>query len=146
MVFPADPLAPMGGERDREHVLIVDDDPRVLGFTRRVLADAGFQTTEALDGMDALEMIRQRPKEFDAVVSDIVMPKLDGVALLGHLSRLRPSLPVVLMSGYAPPELRERGLDAPCAVLPKPCAPDALVEAVRGCIDGWTPTDRPRSP
>ena len=83
--------------------------------------------------------MRQRPKAFDAVVSDIVMPKLDGVALLGHLSRLRPSLPVVLMSGYAPPELRERGLDAPCAVLPKPCDPDALVEAVRGCIEDWSP-------
>lgn len=139
MASPADPRAPTGAERDREHVLIVDDDPKVLLLTGRILAEAGFQTTSASDGLDALEKVRQRPKAFDAVVSDIVMPKLDGVALLGHLSRLRPSLPVVLMSGYAPPELRERGLDAPCAVLPKPCDPDALVEAVRACIEDWSP-------
>jgi CheY-like chemotaxis protein len=142
MASPADSLAPQGRERGREHVLIVDDDPRVLWFTRRILADAGFETTAAPDGADALDLVRQRPKAFDAVVSDIVMPKLDGVALLRHLSRLRPSLPVVLMSGYAPPELHERGLEAPCAVLPKPCDPDALVEAVRECIDGRSPGQR----
>ena len=144
MPSPGGPPAPTGEERAREHVLIVDDDPSVLGFTSRILADAGFRTTAASDGLDALEKVRQRPKDFDAVVSDIVMPKLDGVALLGHLSRLRPSLPVVLMSGYASPELRARGLNTPCAVLPKPCDPDALVEAVRECIEGWTPPDRPR--
>jgi len=146
MAFPADPLPPTGEERDREHVLIVDDDPRVLSLTGRVLAEAGFQTTAASDGMDALEKVRQHPKDFDAVVSDIVMPKLDGVGLLRHLSRLRPSLPVVLMSGYAPPDLRARGLEAPCAVLPKPCDPDALVGAVRECIDGWSPPGPPASP
>ncbi len=133
----------MGEEPDREHVLIVDDDPRVLWLTQRILTEAGFQTTSASDGLDALERVRQRPQAFDAVVSDIVMPKLDGVALLGRLSRLRPSLPVLLMSGYAPPDLQTRGLDAPCAVLPKPYDPDALVEAVRGCIDGWSPPARP---
>jgi two-component system, cell cycle sensor histidine kinase and response regulator CckA len=138
-------LTLMPSPADGEHVLIVDDDPGVLWFTVRILAGAGFRTTSASDGLAALDMVRQRPRAFDAVVSDIVMPKLDGVALLRHLSHLRPSLPVVLMSGYAPPELHERGVEAPCAVLPKPCDPDALVDAVRECIDGWSPPSRPGS-
>lgn len=139
MPSPVEPPAPTGDGREREHVLIVDDDPSVLWLTRRILAEAGFRTTSASDGLDALEKVQQRPRAFHAVVSDIVMPKLDGVGLLRRLSRVRPSLPVVLMSGYAPPELRARGFDAPCAVLPKPYDPDALVEVVRACIDGWSP-------
>ena len=68
------------------------------------------------------------------VVSDIVMPKLNGVQLLRQLSIPHPELPVILMSGYAGPELAERGIQAPCSVLAKPFRPDQLVAEVRRCI------------
>jgi DNA-binding NtrC family response regulator len=64
------------------------------------------------------------------------MPGLDGVALLKCLADVRPGLPVLLMSGYTPPDLARLGIVPPCAVLPKPFEADKLVQAVRACIDG----------
>ena len=63
------------------------------------------------------------------------MPGLDGVALLQCLADVRPDLPVLLMSGYTPPEFDPRGIVRPCAVLPKPFEAAKLLQAVRACID-----------
>ena len=101
-----------------------------------MLAEAGFTTTLAADGREALAAVQNDPRGFDAVVSDVVMPGLDGIALLKRLADVRPSLPVLLISGYTPPELDRLGILPPCAVLPKPFEADKLVQAVRACIDG----------
>ena len=130
---PGDDAAPA-------HVLVVDDDPNVLALMSRILDEAGYVTTRASDGLDALRRIEEQPRAFNAVVSDILMPKLDGVELQARLTRLRPSLPVVLLSGYSPPDLHHRGIEPPCAVLPKPVPPETLVAIVRDCIAGRRPS------
>jgi DNA-binding NtrC family response regulator len=128
-------------DRSRAHVLVVDDDPHVLAMLSRILDDAGYLTTRASDGLEALGHVQDDPQAFNAVVSDVLMPRLDGVGLPERLTHVRPSLPVVLLSGYPPPDLASRGIEAPCAILPKPVPPETLVAIVRDCIAGQRPSN-----
>jgi CheY-like chemotaxis protein len=125
------------------HILVVDDEAIVLLVATRILREAGFRVTAVEDGAAALELLAGSGAAFDLLVSDIVMPKLDGVALAGCVAALRPELPVILMSGYATEQLRERGIAAPCGVLAKPFTPAELLQEVRRCLGAPAP-DRPR--
>jgi len=123
-------------EAPGESVLVVDDDDGVRRFAARVLREGGYEVREAADGAEALELIRSEASRPTVVVSDIVMPRLNGVQLLQLLSTLRPKLPVILMSGYGAIQLAERDIVSPCGVLGKPFHPDALLAEVRRCIRG----------
>ena len=123
-----------GTTGEREIVLVVDDEPTVRRYARRVLLEEGFEVIEAGDGVEALSLVQDSGDRFGVVVSDIVMPKLNGVQLLQRLSITHPELPVILMSGYAGPELAQRGIQAPCSVLSKPFKPEELLAEVRRCI------------
>ena len=117
-----------------ECVLVVDDEPMIRLFAARVLREEGFGVYEATDGVEALELIRAGIADLDVVLSDIVMPRMNGVQLLQTLSTLRPDLPVLLMSGYGTNQLEELGIASPCGVLGKPFSPEVLVAEVRRCI------------
>lgn len=113
-------------------ILVVDDEGAVRRFAARVLERAGYCVCEARDGAEALELVEQGGR-FDVVVSDIVMPRLNGVELMQALSTSKPELPVILMSGYATGALAELGISAPCAILAKPFPAERLLEEVRRC-------------
>ena len=115
-------------------VLVVDDEAAVRRFAARVLEAENYVVIQASDGMEALELIRQGGTSFLVVVSDIVMPRLNGVELMQALSVSHPDLPVILMSGYATSALAELGIAAPCAILSKPFLAERLLEEVRRCI------------
>ena len=117
-----------------ESVLVVDDEPSVRRFATRVLSEAGYGVTEAVDGLDALSQIRSGVVDIDAVVSDIVMPRMNGVELLQSLSLEHPRLPVILMSGYDMNQLSRLGILSPCGVLAKPFPPEQLLAEVRRCL------------
>lgn len=114
-------------------VLVVDDETTVRRFAARVLEREGYGVVEAKDGMDALELIKQGVTPIEVVVSDIVMPRLNGVELMQALAASHPDMPVILMSGYATGALVELGITAPCAILPKPFPSERLIEEVRRC-------------
>jgi CheY-like chemotaxis protein len=113
-------------------ILVVDDEGAVRRFALRVLEREGYRVVEARDGIEAFELIRQG-HAFDAVVSDIVMPRMNGVELMQALSTSSPGLPVILMSGYATGALAELGINAPCAILPKPFPAERLLQEVQRC-------------
>ena len=117
-----------------EIVLVADDESAIRRFTVRVLERGGYGVVEARDGAEALELITQGAISFEVVVSDIVMPRLNGVELMQALSVSHPDLPVILMSGYATVALAELGIAAPCAILAKPFPSERLLEEVRRCI------------
>ena len=119
-------------------ILVVDDEPSVRRFASRVLVEAGYLVEEAMDGVTALERVTDGGR-LDAVVSDIVMPRLNGVELVKALAVTHPALPIILMSGYASGQLEGMGIAAPCAVLPKPFPGDRLLEEVRRCLAGVDP-------
>ena len=114
-------------------VLVVDDDAGVRAFVERTLAGAGYRTVSAVDGADALRVLGRRSSGVDLVLSDVLMPELNGATLAELLGRRYPGLPVVLMSGYARGELPVRGGGVEgVEVLAKPVTRAALLEAVRG--------------
>ena len=128
------PAPVMDAERRPTYVLVVDDEPAVRRFASRALVDAGFGVYEAADGAEALNLVHDGTADLDIVLTDIVMPRLNGVQLLQSLSTLRPDLPVILMSGYGTTQLAERGIASPCGVLSKPFSTDTLVAEVRRCL------------
>jgi two-component system cell cycle sensor histidine kinase/response regulator CckA len=125
--------APPGRSGAGVSVLVVDDETAVRRFAVRVLQREGYEVTEATDGVEALEIIRANSGWFSVVVSDIVMPRLNGVELLQALAESHPGLPVILISGYATSALAELGIAAPCGILPKPFPAERLLAEVQRC-------------
>ena len=118
-------------------ILVADDEASIRRFASRALLEEGFAVLEAADGLEALDTVRAGG--VSALVSDVVMPRLNGVQLMEALARSHPQLPVVLMSGYAPIQLEGMGIAAPCSVLAKPFTAERLVEEVRRCLQGSDP-------
>ena len=90
-------------------VLLVEDEDSVRLVAERALSRQGYEVTTARDGEDGLEALKAalgEGKGFDLVVSDVVMPGLDGPAMARELRKLAPDLPVLFMSGYAESQLR----------------------------------------
>jgi PAS domain S-box-containing protein len=121
-----------GGER----ILVVEDEPVVRSLVRRTLEEAGYQVYQAPNGAAALDYVLAQPGQIDLVLSDIVMPRLNGLELLARLRDRLPRLPVLLMSGYSTDEVDRRGgVDPGVAILSKPITPAALTSAVRLRLD-----------
>ena len=113
-------------------VLLVEDEEMVRSVARRVLEQHHIKVVEAENASKALTIFHERPTEFDVVVSDVVMPGMNGPALIELLLLLRPDLKVLYMSGYANDALVnhdvvERGF----VFLQKPFSPLELVRKVR---------------
>jgi CheY-like chemotaxis protein len=88
------------GHRERS-VLVIDDDAAVRSVLRRRLEHAGISVFEASDGVRGEEAFAARPDAFDLVILDLTMPGRGGEEVLRTLRQLRPSIPVVLISGYS---------------------------------------------
>ena len=96
-------------------VLLVEDEDTVRAVAERALVRQGYEVTTAADGEEGLEALGRAidgGTEFDLVLSDVVMPSMDGPAMAREIRRLRPDLPVLFMSGYAEEQLR-REIDIP---------------------------------
>jgi CheY-like chemotaxis protein len=115
-------------------VLVVDDERAVRRFASRVLQQDGHTVHEAADGAEALELIERSTVPIELVISDIVMPRLNGVELMKALAVTRPDVPVILISAYAQGELAKMGVAAPCGVVPKPFPAERLLQEVRRCL------------
>ena len=115
-------------------VLLVEDDRAVRIVVDRALQRHGLTVVAVADAAAALELMARDAAGIDLLVSDVVMPGMDGVDLLHAARARRPALPVVLMSGYAEPPQR-RALDrAGVVFLSKPFAIDDLLDAVHGAL------------
>jgi CheY-like chemotaxis protein len=113
-------------------ILLVDDDRAVRFIATRTLEEAGYRVVEAGDGVEALRYFLEDSQRFDALVTDVVMPRMPGTLLATRVRATRPSLPILLMSGYSPAEMLDHGVAAPhTCVVPKPFDPDQLLAAVR---------------
>lgn len=92
-----DTNAPRAGRGQR--ILLVEDEPLVRNAVAKMLSHLKYNVVLASDGLEAIEVFQKDP-DIDLVLSDIVMPKMDGLKLLARLKELRSTIPVVLMSGY----------------------------------------------
>lgn len=116
------------------HILLTEDDDAVRTFVRRALEIDGHQVTSASDGGTALEILREGGR-FDLLVSDIMMPVMDGIALALNAARSHPDLPILLMTGFADQRERASELEAIVRdVLPKPFSLAEIRRAVAAAL------------
>lgn len=113
-------------------VLMAEDEWLAAEVLAEGLAEAGFTVLTAPDGQAALEMAA-RGEPFDLLLTDLRMPRMDGRELIARLRADRPDLPVVVMTGFPPPDgvSALHGGKAPLRLLAKPIALAPLVEALR---------------
>jgi two-component system cell cycle sensor histidine kinase/response regulator CckA len=124
------PTATAAAPRPRT-VLLVEDEPAVRQVFARGLARRGHQVTSAGDALEALELLRGGLVP-DVMVSDVMMPGMDGVELAMAASQMQPGIAIVLMSGYAELPRRRSAAAHGIHFLPKPFALNDLVQAIDG--------------
>ncbi|MEO1330701.1 MAG: ATP-binding protein [Pseudomonadota bacterium] len=127
------PVAPPGAP---PAILLVEDEDPVRALTARALRNAGFEVFEAESGEDALELLKDPDRRVDLMVSDVVMPRMDGPTLLRTIQPSRPGLKTLFMSGYARDAFQEAfDADPPMTLdygfLEKPFSLSDLTAAVR---------------
>ena len=115
-------------------VLLVEDEPGVRAVLGEALRGAGHEVLEATSAEQALAYTASHEVAIDILVSAVVMPGMSGVELANQMRERRPSLPVLLMSGYSPEPLR-RSLPADVRLLPKPFVADTLLLEVAKLLD-----------
>ena len=111
-------------------ILVIEDEPRILAFLARGLEAEGFSVDGADDGRAGVE--RAARGSYDLVILDLLLPKLDGFAVLRQLQNRLPELPVVIVSARSELETKLRGFDlGACDYLSKPFSFDELLARIR---------------
>jgi CheY-like chemotaxis protein/anti-sigma regulatory factor (Ser/Thr protein kinase) len=121
-------------------VLLVEDDPGLRQALVDILTTAGMEVESAADGREGWRLIEPAPSAFDAVVTDRLMPHVDGMELLRRIKQRRDLilLPVIILTVAARPQEMVEGIDAGAyAYLPKPVDADVLVSVVRSAAADW---------
>ncbi|HEU4956087.1 MAG TPA: response regulator [Sphingomicrobium sp.] len=116
-------------------ILLVEDEPMVRTVAERALTRHGYKVLTANNGEEALEII-DRGDEIALLITDVVMPLMDGPTMVREARKTRPDLPILFMSGYAEEQLRKSIDIANVAFLPKPFSVQELAEAVRKVLSG----------
>jgi two-component system cell cycle sensor histidine kinase/response regulator CckA len=126
---PARPAADLTGHGT---ILLVEDEEAVRAFAARALASRGYRVLQAASGLEALEIAARNEGKIDLVVSDVVMPEMDGPTMFGELRKRGVTAKVIFVSGYAEEAFAKNlpeGEDF--AFLPKPFSLKQLIEAVK---------------
>jgi two-component system, cell cycle sensor histidine kinase and response regulator CckA len=89
---------------------------------------------EGCDGIDALDILRGLAEPVDLLISDVMMPRMNGGELATQFQRLQPGTPILLMSGYMDEDSVRRAFNEPDAILPKPFTAEALLSRVKDLI------------
>jgi two-component system, cell cycle sensor histidine kinase and response regulator CckA len=120
-----------------ETVLLVEDDALLLQLVSEVLRHAGYRVLEASNAGEALLVCEQHTGEIHLLLSDVVLPRLNGLELAARVRRQHPNIKVVFMSGYADESIARFGALPPGDILiEKPIAPEALLARLRDVLDG----------
>jgi two-component system cell cycle sensor histidine kinase/response regulator CckA len=118
-------------------VMLVEDDDAVRMFGARALRSKGYRVTEAKSGEAALDLVASAPEKIDLLITDVVMPQMDGPALIREVRSIDPAIKVIFISGYTEDAFRQR-LDSEGDIhfLPKPFSLKQLAVKVKDVIEG----------
>jgi two-component system, cell cycle sensor histidine kinase and response regulator CckA len=120
-----------------ETILVVEDDPAVRAVAARALKRFGYDVLAAEGGEEALQLARRHRGAINLLLTDIMMPGLNGVEVASAVTRVRPGIHVFFMSGYADQDLVRQGLLEPGThFLQKPFTPQELAARIREILDG----------
>lgn len=118
----------------RRVVLVADDEDGIRLLVKRMLHRAGFDVTEAKDGQDAIDLLTGN--DFDALVIDLMMPRVDGFGVVDHLIEIKPRMieKTVVMTAFPQTAAKQR-LHHVCCIVSKPFEMEELVKVVRDCAE-----------
>ncbi len=140
VVAEAPAAAPARDVTGQDTILLVEDEDAVRSFAARALRMRGYQVLEASGGEEALEIVQKGEQEIHLVVTDVVMPNMDGPTMVRHVKALKPGLPVIFMSGYAEEAFRRNDENASdLHFLPKPFGLKQLAAKVKEVLSGAAP-------
>ncbi len=126
--------APAGGN---EHVLVVDDEPVIVEMLQHALERLGYRVTGFTASMDALTAFRKNPRQFDLVLADMSMPKMNGEHLVREMTAVRPDIPVIICTGFSERLNRDTaGSLGIKGLLLKPVILSDLARVARRVLDG----------
>jgi len=124
----------------QDTILLVEDEEAVRSFAARALRMRGYNVLEASGGEEGLEIVKAGGQEIHLLVTDVVMPNMDGPTMVRHVKGLKPDLPVIFMSGYAEEAFRRNDENASdLHFLPKPFGLKQLAAKVKEVLSGATP-------
>ncbi len=126
-----------GGDTGNEVILLVEDEESVRAFSARALTSRGYKVLEAEDGEEALEVYEEVNGKIDLLISDVMMPVMDGPTLLGELRQINPELKAILMSGYAEDSTRKQmDGEQEFVFLNKPFQLKQLISTIKDALNG----------
>ena len=131
---PTAPAGPLPAASDGgETVLLVDDDDDLRQVTARFITKSGYRVLTAAGGQEALDLAERHPDRIDCLVTDVVMPEMDGRQLAQRFRALRPDTKVVYISGYAEALIDDEGrsLEPGATIVPKPFTSADLQRALQ---------------
>jgi two-component system cell cycle sensor histidine kinase/response regulator CckA len=116
-------------------ILLVEDEDAVRSFSVRALQNKGYEVFEASSGDNALEMIAEKKPKIDLMVSDVMMPGIDGIELGKRIREIYPGLSIIFMSGYTEDKFKD-DMGPDIHFLAKPFTLKQLAEKVKDVLDG----------
>src|SRR5476649_571942 len=121
----------------QDTILLVEDEEAVRSFAARALRMRGYNVVEASGGEEALEIVKSDDNKIDLIITDVVMPNMDGPTMVRHVKVLNPDLPVIFMSGYAEEAFRRNDQNSEdIHFLPKPFGLKQLAAKVKEVLAG----------
>ncbi len=120
--------------RGTETIMVVDDEAALREVTRRLLRDNGYNILTCADGFEAVALCEDDSVQFDLLLTDVIMPGMDGGEVARRVRALRPGVRILFMSGYAQPVLGST-LNKDIFLLEKPYTLHSLLEKVRRALD-----------
>ncbi len=123
--------------QEDETILLVEDELVVRTLAARILQQRGYDVLEAANGEEALDLIlKKKVEEIHLVITDVIMPKMNGKVLANHLLTLYPKIKVLFISGYTEDIIVHHGvMKSHIAFLPKPFTPNGLIQKVRETLE-----------
>jgi two-component system cell cycle sensor histidine kinase/response regulator CckA len=140
------PALPGGGEDDGRGatILLIEDEPAVAELARRILSSRGYRVIAASDGPSAIAAARGRVDPIELILSDVIMPGMNGPAAVEAILPLHPEAAVLFASGYTADAITEQGvLPEGVELIEKPFSPASLAARVREILEGRSRHDGP---
>jgi PAS domain S-box-containing protein len=122
--------------KGRERILFVDDEQDIVNVGKRILENLGFTVTIVTSSLDALELFKKTPNQFDLIITDMTMPRMTGDELSSELIHIRPDIPIIVCTGYSEKLTEEKAMSIGIrAYMGKPLLKSEMAETIRRVLD-----------